>query len=908
MSSPTSVSLSGGKICFNSHCKEVIPDHTPPRKKGGWRLRSGEIAELCDRCSCAFEQGSFCETFHSDVAGWRNCEACGKRVHCGCVASAPTYVFLDVGGVECIACARKSLAMAPNQMLSSPMLMHQHVSERRDLPVKSGRPITSPFSGQWRQAPHMWNMTSLQSDLQQRLSYEFDRPSNIEKLAPGGRHSISAHEKKFEELPERIMSGSHNNIARDRYAHGNTGLESFPSYNKYKEEVRNTDVLLKSFLLVGENDPDSTRKSVIPDPCSTSSGVKIEAKANSSIKLQPLPISKEDSSPLIGLAAPFSSTNGSREPMKFLSNQPPQLTTSPLPKQFYPEGIADTELQIQMRNGRARVDARSRTQLLPRYWPRITDQELQQISGDTNSVITPLFEKMLSASDAGRIGRLVLPKKCAEAYFPTISQPEGLPLKVQDASGKDWVFQFRFWPNNNSRMYVLEGVTPCIQAMQLQAGDTVTFSRIDPEGKLVMGFRKASSGSTEQDTQTHISGSDFSTPPEGNDKIAVTDLIGNVPFRASKASIEPSNPINAVDKSSWPKFTKAGFIQQDGPAARSLQVPSKRKASTLGSKSKRLRIENEESMELKLTWEEAQELLRPPPNSSPGIVVIEGHEFEEYEEAPVLGKRTYFTTNPAGENYQWAQCEDCLKWRKLPIDTLLPFKWTCTENVSDPQRSSCSSAQELNLEQIAAMISCKTDASKRAKVKVESNNIEVSDGLDTLANLAILGEGKNLPTSQPTTRHPRHRPGCTCIVCIQPPSGKGPKHKQTCTCNVCLTVKRRFRTLMLRREKRQSEKESETARKQQQKPMLPSSEVLPQVKSDPSSTGPGDDNASQKEIASNDTIVDAAPDHRRTSPTAVKAPQIDLNIQPEREEDPSPKSDTGSMMRLIRDSATRTAR
>ncbi|XP_018686075.2 B3 domain-containing protein Os07g0563300 isoform X4 [Musa acuminata AAA Group] len=844
MSSPTSVSLSGGKICFNSHCKEVIPDHTPPRKKGGWRLRSGEIAELCDRCSCAFEQGSFCETFHSDVAGWRNCEACGKRVHCGCVASAPTYVFLDVGGVECIACARKSLAM-------------------------------------WRQAPHMWNMTSLQSDLQQRLSYEFDRPSNIEKLAPGGRHSISAHEKKFEELPERIMSGSHNNIARDRYAHGNTG----------------------------ENDPDSTRKSVIPDPCSTSSGVKIEAKANSSIKLQPLPISKEDSSPLIGLAAPFSSTNGSREPMKFLSNQPPQLTTSPLPKQFYPEGIADTELQIQMRNGRARVDARSRTQLLPRYWPRITDQELQQISGDTNSVITPLFEKMLSASDAGRIGRLVLPKKCAEAYFPTISQPEGLPLKVQDASGKDWVFQFRFWPNNNSRMYVLEGVTPCIQAMQLQAGDTVTFSRIDPEGKLVMGFRKASSGSTEQDTQTHISGSDFSTPPEGNDKIAVTDLIGNVPFRASKASIEPSNPINAVDKSSWPKFTKAGFIQQDGPAARSLQVPSKRKASTLGSKSKRLRIENEESMELKLTWEEAQELLRPPPNSSPGIVVIEGHEFEEYEEAPVLGKRTYFTTNPAGENYQWAQCEDCLKWRKLPIDTLLPFKWTCTENVSDPQRSSCSSAQELNLEQIAAMISCKTaDASKRAKVKVESNNIEVSDGLDTLANLAILGEGKNLPTSQPTTRHPRHRPGCTCIVCIQPPSGKGPKHKQTCTCNVCLTVKRRFRTLMLRREKRQSEKESETARKQQQKPMLPSSEVLPQVKSDPSSTGPGDDNASQKEIASNDTIVDAAPDHRRTSPTAVKAPQIDLNIQPEREEDPSPKSDTGSMMRLIRDSATRTAR
>lgn len=28
----------------------------------------------------------------------------------------------------------------------------------------------------------------------------------------------------------------------------------------------------------------------------------------------------------------------------------------------------------------------------------------------------PLFEKVLSASDAGRIGRLVLPKACAEVY------------------------------------------------------------------------------------------------------------------------------------------------------------------------------------------------------------------------------------------------------------------------------------------------------------------------------------------------------------------------------------------------------------------------------------------------------------------------------------------------------------
>lgn len=56
----------------------------------------------------------------------------------------------------------------------------------------------------------------------------------------------------------------------------------------------------------------------------------------------------------------------------------------------------------------------------------------------------------------------------------------------------------------------------------------------------------------------------------------------------------------------------------------------KRKSSTLGSKSKRLRLDSEDLIELKLTWEEAQGLLRPPSNV-PSIVVIEGFEFEEYE-------------------------------------------------------------------------------------------------------------------------------------------------------------------------------------------------------------------------------------------------------------------------------------
>ncbi|RZB91459.1 B3 domain-containing protein [Glycine soja] len=61
----------------------------------------------------------------------------------------------------------------------------------------------------------------------------------------------------------------------------------------------------------------------------------------------------------------------------------------------------------------------------------------------------------------------------AQAFVVVLTAILTSSLYYMDASpkGKEWIFQFRFWPNNNSKMYVLEGVTPCIQSMQLQAGD-----------------------------------------------------------------------------------------------------------------------------------------------------------------------------------------------------------------------------------------------------------------------------------------------------------------------------------------------------------------------------------------------------------------------------------------------------
>ncbi|KAL5986860.1 hypothetical protein ACLOJK_015194 [Asimina triloba] len=935
---------SSSKICFNPDCKE--PKSDPCRK--GWRLRNGEYAELCDRCgrpivssvalvgkktadvcrssvtivgerradrenivflsfsllllslesgyttlmgalgnkyyevqslikslpptlslvkdktyelifvklldkdypnllgldlkNChrpwisAYEEVRFCETFHSNVAGWRNCESCGKKVHCGCIASMHIYFLLDAGGVECIVCARKTFVAASNQIWPSSLFPPPPLPDRlKDLSVKSWNSGPSSVPGPWWQGTNLWNNVTSQSEVRPRMQYDVDKTNNVDPS------SSSQEKKKVKDSSERLPPTGIKLTALDRIANGNARADSLAKFCAFRKEESRIDGLQDTGHITGDDLVD-TRKGIAataePGMKSSVSGMNIETRPNSCVNmsLSSSTLKDEASTSLFSLGVSFSSPNEMNDMAKSSGIPPRQQTPPPPAKPLFSNsqngGDSSGDLQT-IRNGRSRADSQRRNQLLPRYQPRSTHQELQKISGEY-----PL---------------------CGIAYFPTISQSEGLPLKVQDATGKEWVFQFRFWPNNNSRMYVLEGVTPCIQAMQLQAGDTVIFSRTEPEGKLIMGYRKASNVSSEQvqyneDVQAPKSGNGLPVSGENNKNSKMSDVATSFPLRPFKAGAEsttssPVNHINLTDSAyPWSKFDKAGYVEKDGIGTKSSSL-TKRKKSTLGSK-KRLRMSNDDSMELKLTWEEAQELLRPPCNYVPTVVVIEGHEFEEYE-TPVT-------------------------------------------------MSSCSAAQEITTEQLedlvfantASLIFCAfaTARSKRTKTKEETDAIEVAEGLDTLANLAILGEGEALPSSaQPTTKHPRHRPGCTCIVCIQPPSGKGPKHKQSCTCNVCMTVKRRFRTLMLRREKRQSEKEAE-----RQKQQLLSPEKPDQQEQDAGNKNDG--NLSQKTIANGDEDDSS----KRKSASPFKG-HIDLNIQPEREEEPSPVSDSGNMMRLLRD-------
>ncbi|XP_052882376.1 B3 domain-containing transcription repressor VAL1-like isoform X1 [Gossypium arboreum] len=755
----------GSKICMNSSCGAA----TSNEWKKGWPLRSGGFAHLCYPCGSAYEDGVYCDTFHLEESGWRECRICGNHLHCGCIASNYLLELLDYGGVGCMSCAKSS-------RLHSVKRIQTHGDE---IPEGVG-------------AVPMNNAGS----------------SAVEGKA------VSDHvdERTLAPLCKSMEANECNLLPQSQRGDANASLVQ----HRGEEVICPTEK-------VGAGFSNATQPYVRPANFAKLDNARpaLDFRDIQDSLPQPyLSMSLGGSSANPNFLLPFSGgLADGKEPSKTWSSfQQGQQSRRILPKPSKNGLTTSSELNKgmipQARITRPPIEGRGKNHLLPRYWPRITDQELQKLSGDLKSTIVPLFEKVLSASDAGRIGRLVLPKACAEAYFPPISQSEGLPLRIQDVNGKEWTFQFRFWPNNNSRMYVLEGVTPCIQSMQLRAGDTVTFSRIDPGGKLVMGFRKAANS----DTQT----------PKGG-----KDLLGNA--LSEHFGLPDGNISRSRDENH-------GVRANENSGHQLAMNAEKKKTRNIGSKSKRLLMHSVDALELRLTWEEAQDLLRPPPSARPSIVTIEDHEFEEYDEPPVFGKRTIFGAWPSGEQEQWAQCDDCSKWRRLPVDVLLPSKWTCSDNVWDSSRCACSAPEEISPKELENILKVGTGRAifqrrfcgtfriilgkqNLKKTKVQEGPKVAPEpeptGLDALASAAVLGDkmgdvGESSVGA--TTKHPRHRPGCTCIVCIQPPSGKG-KHKANCTCNVCLTVKRRFKTLMLRKKKRQSEREAEISERDNKKQM-----------------------------------------------------------------------------------------
>ncbi|KAM7279994.1 hypothetical protein ACFE04_007128 [Oxalis oulophora] len=85
-----------------------------------------------------------------------------------------------------------------------------------------------------------------------------------------------------------------------------------------------------------------------------------------------------------------------------------------------------------------------------------------------------LFQKELRNSDVGSLRRMVLPKRASEAHLPALEYKEGMNINMDDLDGIHvWTFKYRYWPNNNSRMYVLENTGDFVQKHSLRSGDYI---------------------------------------------------------------------------------------------------------------------------------------------------------------------------------------------------------------------------------------------------------------------------------------------------------------------------------------------------------------------------------------------------------------------------------------------------
>ncbi|KAF5208283.1 B3 domain transcription factor [Thalictrum thalictroides] len=103
-----------------------------------------------------------------------------------------------------------------------------------------------------------------------------------------------------------------------------------------------------------------------------------------------------------------------------------------------------------------------------------------------------LLQKELRQSDVGNLGRVVLPKRASEAFLPNLASKEGILISMDDIDGlRIWNFKYRYWPNNNSRMYVLENTGDFVRTHELQTGDYLMLYKDDQNQKYVIRGRKS---------------------------------------------------------------------------------------------------------------------------------------------------------------------------------------------------------------------------------------------------------------------------------------------------------------------------------------------------------------------------------------------------------------------------------
>ncbi|KAL3647665.1 B3 domain-containing transcription factor abi3 [Castilleja foliolosa] len=65
-------------------------------------------------------------------------------------------------------------------------------------------------------------------------------------------------------------------------------------------------------------------------------------------------------------------------------------------------------------------------------------------------------------------------EKEAERHLPELGSSDGITIPIEDiVTSRVWSMRYRFWPNNKSRMYVLENTGDFVRLNGLEEGDFI---------------------------------------------------------------------------------------------------------------------------------------------------------------------------------------------------------------------------------------------------------------------------------------------------------------------------------------------------------------------------------------------------------------------------------------------------
>ncbi|XP_051134473.1 B3 domain-containing transcription factor ABI3 [Andrographis paniculata] len=124
----------------------------------------------------------------------------------------------------------------------------------------------------------------------------------------------------------------------------------------------------------------------------------------------------------------------------------------------------------------------------------------QQQGWKTEKNLKFLLQKVLKQSDVGNLGRIVLPKKEAESHLPELETRDGIPIAMEDiGTSRVWNMRYRYWPNNKSRMYLLENTGDFVRVNGLQEGDFIVIYSDTKCGKyMIRGVKVRQPGAKQE--------------------------------------------------------------------------------------------------------------------------------------------------------------------------------------------------------------------------------------------------------------------------------------------------------------------------------------------------------------------------------------------------------------------------